>query len=96
MQKYSQYVEEHPRCCNDVWKLVLAGGRVTNPAEFTYNPIGGECLAIADALHKAKHFVLGCKDLLLVTNHKPLVGVFQKSLEDIKNPRLLSIAEKTM
>ena len=48
----------------------------------------GECLAIADALHKAKHYVLVCKDLKLATNHMPLVGVFQKSLEDIENLKL--------
>ena len=40
--------------------------------------------------------MLGCSNLLLATNHKPLVGVFAKNLEDIENPRLLSIAEKTM
>ena len=40
--------------------------------------------------------MLGCDNLLLATDHKPLVGVFNKNLEDIENPRLLSIAEKTM
>ena len=40
-------------------------------------------------LHKAKHYILA-------TDLKPLVGVFKKSLEDIEDPRLLSIAEKTM
>ena len=30
------------------------------------------------------------------TDHKPLIGVFQKPLGDIENPRLLSIAEKTL
>ena len=76
--------------------MVLAVGRVTNPAESRYSPIEGDCLAIADAPHIAKHYVLGCNDLLLATGYKPLVGVFAKSLEDIENPRLLSIAEKTM
>ena len=96
LQKYCQCEEEHHRCCNDGWKLVLAGGRVTNPAESRYRPVEGECLAVADALHKAKHYVLGCKDLLIGTDHKPLLGVFQKDLGDNENPRLLSIAEKTM
>ena len=64
---------------------------MTNPAEFRYSPIEGECLAIADALYKAKHYVLGFNDLLLVTDHKPLVGVFAKSFEDLENPRLLLI-----
>ena len=40
--------------------------------------------------------MLGCNNLLQGTDHKPLVGVFAKNLEDIEKPRLLSIAEKTM
>jgi hypothetical protein len=28
------------------------------------------CLAVADAFHKAKYFVLGCPDLLIATDHK--------------------------
>ena len=38
-----------------------------------------ECLAIADVLHKAKHYVLGCNNLLLATDHKLLVGIFAKT-----------------
>ena len=89
LQKYCQRVKEHPRCCKDGWKLVLAGCRMTNLAESRYSLEEGECLAIADALYKAKHYNLGCNDLLLATDHKPLVGVFAKSLEDIENLRLL-------
>lgn len=43
-------------------------------------PVEGEC-------HEAKHYVLGCKNLLLATDHKPLLGMFQMNLEDIENPR---------
>ena len=32
----------------------------------------------------------------MATDHKPLLGVFEKSFADIQNPRLLSIAEKTL
>ena len=74
----------------------MAGGRFTSPAESRYSPVEGECLAVADALHKAKYFVLGCPDLIIATDHKPLLGVFRKPLADIQNPRLLSIAEKTL
>ena len=35
--------------------------------------------AIADVLHKAKHYVLGCNNLLLATDHKLLVGIFAKT-----------------
>ena len=95
MQKYCLCEKETPRCCKTGWKFVLAGGRVTNPAESRYSALEGECLAIADALQKAKLYVLGCNNLLLATDHKPLVEVFAKNLEDIEKPRLLTISEKT-
>ena len=96
LQKWCACKSLHPRCCTDGWKLVLAGGRFTSPAESRYSPVEGECLAIADALHRAKHFVLGCPDLIVATDHKPLVGLFNdRNLADIQNPRLLSITEKT-
>jgi hypothetical protein len=92
LQKWCNFTQMHPRCCEGGWKLVLAGGRFTTPAESRYS----ECLAVADALHKAKYFVLGCPDLLIATDHKPLLGMFRKPLADIQNPRLLSLAEKTL
>ena len=49
-----------------------------------------------EGLHKTKHFVLGCDNLFVATDHKPLLGVFNKPLEDIENPRLLSLVEKTL
>ena len=49
-----------------------------------------------EALHKTKHFVLGCKSLFIATDHKPLLGVFNKQLEDIEKPRLLFLVEKTL
>ena len=41
-------------------------------AESRYSPVEGECLAVADALHRSKHFVLGCSNLLIAT-HPELV-----------------------
>ena len=87
----------HPRCCNDGWKLVLAGGRFTKPAESRYSPVEGELLAVADALYKARHFVLGCDKLVVAVDHKPLLGLLNdKSLADIENQRLLMLKEKTL
>ena len=97
LQKWCDCKEVHPRCCNEGWKLVLAGGRFTKPSESRYSPTEGECLAVADALHKARHFVLGCNNLLVATDHQPLLGLLNdKSLADIENPRLLSLKEKTL
>ena len=92
IQKWCSCDGTHPRCCNDGWRLVLVGGRFTSPAESRYSVTEGECLVVVDALHKARHFVLGCKDLIIATDHQPLLGL----LNDIGNPRLLSLKEKTL
>ena len=56
----------------------------------------GEALAVADALDKSRHFVLGCKDLI-IADHKPLLKLFEdRSLEDISNLRLRNLKEKTL
>ena len=58
----------------------------------------GEALAVAWCLRKARLFLLGCPNLTLVTDHKPLVKLFgqNKELKDILNPRLLALKEKTL
>ena len=97
LQKWCECQEIHPRCCNEGWRLVLAGGRFTKPAESRYSPVEGELLAVADALHKTRHFVLGCDKLVVAVDHKPLLGLLNdKSLADIDNPRLLMLKEKTL
>ena len=47
-------------------------------AESRYAPIEGEVLAVADALDIASHFqiVLGCKNLTVAVDHKPLLKIF--------------------
>lgn len=84
-------------CCRDGWKITLVGSRFTHPAESRYAPIEGEALAVADALDRARYFVLGCTDLTVAVDHKPLLGIFgQRPLDDISNPRLRNLKEKTL
>ena len=79
-------------CCHEGWKVVLVGSRFTHPAESRYAPVEGEALAVADALDKARHFVLGCQDLVVAVDHKPLLGLFtNRSLENIPNNRLRNL-----
>ena len=92
LQKWCECSQTGPRCCKNGWKLVLAGGRFTTPAESRYSPTEGELLAVADSLHKARHFVLGCKNLIITVDHLPLLGLLNsKSLADIPNPRILAL-----
>ena len=86
-----------PNCCRDGWRLIFAGSRFTTDAESRYAPIEGEALAIAYALEKCKMFTLGCNDLTVATDHKPLIKILGDcSLDNIKNPRLFSRKEKTL
>ena len=90
-------VNEGPNCGPDHWRMVLAGSRFTKDAETRYAPVEGEALAVVYALETCRMFVLGCPDLLVATDHKPLVPILNsKALESIKNPRLLNLKEKTL
>ena len=98
LQKYcSCPTDQPPNCCLDGWKLVLAGSRFTNEAESRYAPTEGEALAVAWALNKAQMFVLGCPTLTVVTDHQPLLGIFNdRDIGTIKNPRIRRLKEKTL
>ena len=71
--------------------------RFTHSAESRYAPIEGEALAVVDALNKTRHFTLGCPDLTVVVDHKPLLKVLcDRALDDIPNPRLRNIKEESL
>ena len=96
-QKHCQCPGRNPRCCHTGWKFVAFASRFTHPAERNYSPVEGECLSAAVGLRKFKHFVLGCNDLILVVDHKPLLKILgDKKLDEIDNMRLLKLKEKTM
>jgi hypothetical protein len=97
LQKHCQCPGDRPDCCPSGWKITFAGSRFTHPAESRYAPVEGEALAVADALERAKHFVLGCDDLIIAVDHKPLLKILgDRKLEDIHNPRLMNLKEKTL
>lgn len=96
-QKHCTCSKTVPFCCRDGWKITLVGSRFTSAAESRYAPVEGEALAVADALEKARYFVLGCDKLIIAVDHKPLVKLFgDRSLEDIPNSRLRNLKEKTL
>ena len=86
-----------PNCCHGGWHLILAGSRFTTDAESRYAPIEGEALAVTYGLEKCRMFTLGCQDLTIATDHKPLVKILgDTALDTIKNPRLFNLKEKTL
>ena len=56
----------------------------------------GEAL-IVDAVDRVRFFVLGCSDLIIAVDHKPLLRVFSdRSLKEILNARLHNLKERTL
>ncbi|GFN90528.1 enzymatic polyprotein [Plakobranchus ocellatus] len=97
LQKHCECTSSKPFCCRLGWKVTLVGSRFTSPAESTYAAIEGEALAVVDALEKILHFFLGCPNLIIAVDHRPLLKVFgDRSLEAIPNPRLRNLKEKTL
>ena len=96
MQKHCTCVSEKPGCCHTGWKVCMVGSRFTQQAESNYAPIEGEALAVVYALDKARFFVLGCPNLTVAVDHKPLLGVFTKGSLDMPNGRLRDLKEKTL
>ncbi|CAB4013560.1 Hypothetical predicted protein [Paramuricea clavata] len=77
--------------------IASGDGRFTHAAEARYAPVEGEALAVADALDKARFFTLGCENLIIAVDHKPLLKLFgDRSLDEISNARLRNLKEKTL
>ena len=74
----------------------MAGSRALTSAEANYWPTEGEALAVCWALEDSKFFTLGCNDLAIQTDHKPLVKLLgDRTLDEIQNRRLVNLKEKT-
>ena len=98
LQKYYIWTtDKAPVCCPEDWRLLFADSRFCIDAERRYAPIEGEAAAIAWALEKCRIFVMGCLNLIVVTDHEPLKGLFRDTdLSKIPNPRLFRLKEKTL
>ena len=91
----------HPNlvtCCPEGWKLIYGGSRFTNPAESRYSPTEGEALGVTWALHHSRMFTLGCDNMFISVDHKPLLGILNdhRDLQSIDNPRLQRLKESTI
>ena len=97
LQKHCECVGKLPDCCEDGWKIVLAGSRFLSDTETRYAAVEGEALAIVYGLEQTRYFTQGCDDLQVITDHKPLVKVFgDRTLDEITNTRLFRLKERTL
>ena len=97
MQKHCSCNSDSPGCCGDGWRITLAGSRQLNPAETRYAPVEGEMLAVVWSLEQTRYFTQGCRNLLILTDHKPLLKLLgDRTLDEIHNMRLFRLKERTM
>ena len=98
MQKHCECSSDVPgECCDSGWRITLAGSRPLKSAETRYAPVEGEALAVVWSLDQTRYFTQGCDNLIVLTDHKPLCKLFgDRSLDQIQNPRLMRLKEKTM
>ena len=72
-QKHCQcIVEKTPICCPKSWCLIFVGSRFSKDAEHRYSPIEGGAAVITWALEKHCMFILGCQNIIVVTDHEPM------------------------
>ena len=97
LQKHCSCTKKSPGCCENGWRIVLAGSRFLRAAEQNYAAIEGEALAVAWSLEQTRYFTMGCNDLVVVVDHAPLVKILgDKRLDEIDNTRLFRLKQRTL
>ncbi|KAK3755454.1 hypothetical protein QZH41_007878 [Actinostola sp. cb2023] len=97
LQKHCNCPSGIPDCCLGDWRITLVGSRFLASAEQRYAAIEGEALAVAWGLEHTRYFTQGCDDLVIVTDHKPLVKIFgDRTLDEITNSRLFRLKQRTL
>lgn len=70
------------------WRPVYYASRSLSKTEKKYVQIEKEALALTWACEKFATFIIGAPDLVLRTDHKPLIAVLGSKLIDDLSPRL--------
>ena len=75
-------------------RLIMCGSCGLTDAQKRYAVIEIECLAVQWATQKCDYYLKGIDTFNIVTDHKPLLGVFAKDLGAVENPRLQRLRMK--
>ena len=76
-----------------VKRLIECNSMSLNNAQKNYATIELEALAIRWAIIKCQYYLRGIKHFTVLTDHRPLVGIFEKPLQEIQNSRITSYRE---
>ena len=78
------------------FSLVQCGSSSLTSAQGNYATRELECLAIQYALSKSEFYLRGLPNFQVWTDHRPLVGIFNKPLHMLNNQRFIRIREKLL
>ena len=75
-------------------RLVCCGSRSLTSCQRNYATIELEALGIKWAIEKCHYYLRGSGHFTVITDHKPLLGIWEKPLADLHNDRLYKFREK--
>ena len=75
-------------------KVIQCGSRTLSPAEKNYSIVELELAAIVWAIGKCRFYLKGIEKFHVLTDHRPLIGIFAKPLPQINNSRVARLREK--
>ena len=78
---------------NNQLRNVRCGSRSLTAAQKNYAVIDLECLAIVWAIQKCRFYLHGMPNFKVITDHRPLLGIFDKPLHELPNQRLMKFRE---
>ena len=78
---------------NTMW-LITCGSCSLNDTQNRYATIKLECLAIQYDISKCRFYLHGLPNSDIVTDHKPLLGIFEKYISEVDNLHLQRLGEK--
>ena len=74
-------------------RIIRCGSRSLTAAQKNYAVIDLECLAIVWAIQKCRFYLHGMPNFKVITDHRPLLGIFSKPLHERPNQRLMKFRE---
>ena len=78
------------------YNIVQCGSYAINDTQKRYSATELEMLGVFVACKKCAYYLQGLDSFKVMTDHKALVQIFQKDIENIPNPRLRAFREKLM
>ena len=78
------------------YNIIQCGSYAINDTQKRYSATELEMLGVLIACKKCAYYLHGLDSFTVMTDHKALVQIFQKEIENIPNPRLRAFREKMM